>query len=301
MRNAYSQSTNEAIGLAMIGGLVFIGFFILSIIFGSWYVVDPTERGVIIRWGNIVGVAEPGLHGKLPWITSVPRVSMEDQTYAVDGLEAGSADQQAAVMRVSVTYRPNPEKVIEIWQRFQGVEGAVDRILKPRLQSRVKVAFGQFTAARTFGERAKLNEAVLNDLQTNVGDILIIDGVQIENVEFDKAYTDSISARMVEEVQVAKKQQELLKEQISAKIANTQADAEAYKVAAAGKAEADAIKLRGDAEASAIKAKSEALANNPNLVNLTWAQNTKGEVPHTVIIGNGSGVIPYLPLMQGAK
>ena len=303
MRNAYDDEAALANlkSYSIMAGLALVGFFILSLIFGCWYVVDPTERGVIIRWGNIVGVAAPGPHAKWPWITSVPRVSMQDQTYSVDGLEAGSADQQTAVMRVSVTYRPNPEKVTEIWERFQGVESAVDRILKPRVQSRVKVAFGQFTAARTFNERALLNDAALADLQANVGDILIIDGVQIENVAFDRAYTDSISARMVEEVQVAKKQQELLKEQIAAKIANTQADAAAYKVKAAGKAEAAAIQLKGEAEALAIKAKSEALKDNPNLVSLTWAQNSRGDVPSTVIIGNDTAAIPYLPILRGGK
>ena len=33
---------------------------------GSFYTVDEGERGVVIRTGEITGVATPGLHWKLP-------------------------------------------------------------------------------------------------------------------------------------------------------------------------------------------------------------------------------------------
>jgi regulator of protease activity HflC (stomatin/prohibitin superfamily) len=33
----------------------------LAVAFGSWYTVDQTERGVLLRNGAIIGVAQPGL------------------------------------------------------------------------------------------------------------------------------------------------------------------------------------------------------------------------------------------------
>lgn len=270
--------------------------FVLSIIFGSWYTIDPTERGVVLTFNEISGIAGPGLHFKMPFVMDVERISMQTYTEPVDNLEAGSADQQPAKMRVSATFHANPEKVAEIYSRFQTLEAAVDRIIKPRVQSRVKVVFGQYTAARTFSERAALNDSALRDLQANMDDLFIIEGVQIEDVSFDKAYTDSISGRMVEEVKVAKKQQELAKERIEAQIANTQADAQAYRVKAQGNAEAQAIKVRGEAEAAAIMAKAKALTDSPNLVNLTIAQNWKGDIPQTLFSGGSSTPIPLLPL-----
>ena len=95
--------------------------------------------------------------------------------------------------------------------------------------------------------------------------IFVIEGVQIEDIEFSKDYIRSVEARMQAEVAVQQRQQELAQERIKADIAVTQATGRANSIRAEAQAQADATTLRGNAEASAIKAKGEALAANPNL------------------------------------
>ena len=43
----------------------------LAIAASSWYTVDQTERGVLLRNGAIIGVAQPGLGFKVPLIDTV--------------------------------------------------------------------------------------------------------------------------------------------------------------------------------------------------------------------------------------
>jgi regulator of protease activity HflC (stomatin/prohibitin superfamily) len=50
-----------------IGAVVAI-LVILVIAAGSWYTVDQTERGVRLRYGAVIGTAQPGLGFKLPLI-----------------------------------------------------------------------------------------------------------------------------------------------------------------------------------------------------------------------------------------
>ncbi|MBD4195796.1 prohibitin family protein, partial [Xanthomonas citri pv. citri] len=84
---------------------------------------------------------------------------------------------------------------------------------------------------------------------------VVIDGVQIENIDFSDAYEKSIEDRMKAEVAIATRKQNLETEKIQAQIAVTQAQAEADSKLAAAKAEAETIRVRGAAEAETIRLK----------------------------------------------
>ena len=51
------------------GGVVAIAA--LVILLSTYFTIDQGERGVILHWGAVVGEAEPGLHFKMPIITSI--------------------------------------------------------------------------------------------------------------------------------------------------------------------------------------------------------------------------------------
>ena len=76
---AFMGTSNRLISVGAIG--VVIALLLLSIVFGSWYTVDQGERGVKLRYGAIVGIAEPGLNFKVPFVDSVEHVSVQNQTF----------------------------------------------------------------------------------------------------------------------------------------------------------------------------------------------------------------------------
>ncbi len=79
----------------LIGGVLVI--LVLCIIgLGSWYTVDQTERGVLLRNGAVIGTAQPGLGFKIPMFDSVQKVSVKTATYTWDKLNSYSFDQQPA-------------------------------------------------------------------------------------------------------------------------------------------------------------------------------------------------------------
>lgn len=47
------------------GGIAAVA--LASLLLGSWYTVDETERGVLLRNGALVGAVEPGLSFKIPF------------------------------------------------------------------------------------------------------------------------------------------------------------------------------------------------------------------------------------------
>jgi regulator of protease activity HflC (stomatin/prohibitin superfamily) len=273
-------------------------------VLGSWYTIDQGFRGVITRNGAVIGVAEPGLSFKLPFFDSVNYISVQEhsRTYGQEqGLSTYSRDQQPAFIRVSVNYQLPAGRVDEVYANFGSEEAMVSRILDPRVMQTTKNVFGQFNAVTAIQERERLNIEMREALIKAIGDEPItVTGLQVENIDFSKAYEESIEQRMQAEVEVQKLRQNAEREKVQAQITVTKAQAEADSVRARAQAEADAIRLRGDAEAAAIKARSEALGQNPNLIALTQAERWNGQLPTTMVPG---GSVPFMnvgpPVPQG--
>lgn len=108
---------------------------------------------------------------------------------------------------------------------------------------------------------------------------VVIDGVQIENIDFSDAYEKSIEDRMKAEVAIATRRQNLETEKIQGANCGNSGQAEADSKLAAAKAEAETIRVKGAAEAETIRLKSaaeaeairlrgEALRDNPALLPL---------------------------------
>ena len=284
----------------------FIGLAILSVILGSWYTVDEGERGVILRYGAVAGVAQPGLGFKIPLIDSVIRVSVQSKAAIYNGMEAYSRDQQPATMNLSVNYRIPPDRVEEVYATYGGEDGLLSRLVERRVFEESKTVFGRFAAVTAIQERSRLNQEIADAIQKSVSGPVIIDSVQIENIDFSDSYEASIEQRMLAEVEVQRLRQNAEREKVQAEItvtqANAQADArradaqaQADSVRLQAQADAEAIRLKGDAEAQAIKARGDALRDNPGLVSLTQAERWNGQLP-TTMLPNGS--IPMLNITQ---
>lgn len=298
------MSNNDLRRIALTALGIVAALFCLTIVFGSWYTVDQTQRGIVLRNGALVEVVQPGLHFKWPWIEAVRTVDMQTHTRSwgydkaanKDTMEAYSADQQPAFLRVSLTLQVSPDKVADIYIRFGGdYEAAVTRLIQPHVYERIKVVFGQYTAARAITARGQLNSDATKAMIDAIAydPTFIINSVQIENISFSGDYIKSVEARMQAEVEVQRLRQNLDREKVQAEIVVTQARAQADATRAAAQADADRIRLRGDAEALAITARAKALADNPALVSLVQAEKWDGKLPSTMLPGSA---VPMLTM-----
>ena len=263
----------------------------LSAAFGSWYVIDQGERGVIVRNGSVVGVADPGLHFKMPFMDSVERISVQSKTRPYAKGHGNSRDQQYAAITYSVTYSIPPAKVAEIYSEYRNEENFVARVIDRQAPAQLQSAFGKFTAAETVTKRDELTAQILENLARTTKGMVNIESVQVENVQFSEAYNEKIEESMKAEIDIRTRRQNLEKEQIDAQIAVTRANAEADSQLAIANAKAKAVVLAGEAEAKAIKAKSDALAANPNLIEYQKAITWNGQLPNTMIPGGATPMI----------
>lgn len=298
--------------------LVVVAIVLLAVAFGSSYTVDEGERGVELRYGKVVNVAEPGLHFKIPFVDTVQKVSVQNQSvvyglsqarkssmsYSLEHettvdpgapLAAYSRDQQPATLRVSVSFHVPPDQVEALYSQYGDIDTMVSRLINRKVPDEVKNVFGQYNAVTVIQERTKFGLDALAAVRKAVSGPVVIDSIQVEELAFSASYEKSIEDRMRAEVEIQTKRQNLETERINAEIAVTQAKARADSVVAEARAEAEAISIRGDAEARAIQVKGEALRQNAGLVALTQAERWDGKLPQTMIPGGG---VPFLNLSE---
>jgi len=268
-----------------LGASMLVGLVALYFVFASWYTVDEGERAVVLRLGAIVGEAGPGLHFKMPWINTVHKITVQNQNKRYSALEAYSRDQQPANLTVSVTYMASDPRAV--YGQYGDLEGAVFRLIDPRVTSGVKTIFGQYDAVRAIQERAGLNVDVANAVTSAITGPIQIISVQVENIDFSEAYEQSVEQRMLAQVEIQRREQNLRTTEVEAQIARTRAEGEA-----------NAIRLRGEAEGAAIRARAEALRMNADLVQLQAVEKWDGKLPTTMV---PSTALPFINLQPAGN
>jgi regulator of protease activity HflC (stomatin/prohibitin superfamily) len=260
--------------------IVAVAIVALLTLFGSWYTVDQGERAVVLRLGATVGEDGPGLHFKLPWINTVHKITVQNQNRRYTKLEAYSRDQQPATLTVSVTFMASDPSAV--YSQYGDLDGAVARLIDPRVMSGVKTIFGQYDAVRAIQERAGLNKDIDAAITSAIAGPIQIVSVQVENIDFSAAYEQSVEQRMLAQVEIQKREENLRTTQVEAEIARTKAEGEA-----------NAIRLKGEAEGAAIKARGDALRANADLVQLQAVEKWDGKLPTTMVPGSA---LPFLNL-----
>ena len=265
-----------------------------AVVFGSFFTVDQGYRGVVLRFGAVTRIAQPGLGMKVPLLDRVVLLRTQTNSKVYERMEAYSRDQQLAELRMSVTYRLVPETVGELYAQYGSEEGMLTRLIDRRVNELTKTVFGQFNAVEAIQQRGMLNQQI-SDAITAVIDptIVVIESIQVEDIAFSSAYEQSVEARMMAEVEVQRRAQELEQQRIQAQIVVTQAQGAADDRVAEAKAQAEATRLAGDAEAHAIRVRGEALRDNPDLIRLVTAERWDGILPTTMLPG---GTIPFVDI-----
>ena len=274
-------------------GAVLAVVVLLLIVYSTYFTIDQGERGVILHNGAIVGEAEPGLHFKMPIITTIAKISVQIQKEAFEKsalsdtrMQAYSREQKPATFELSVNSHVTDASAV--YGQFVSLENMASRIISPRTYEQLKNVFGQFDAADAIQKRASLNAEVYAAIRGAVRGPIVIDSVQIGDITFSTQYEDAVEARM----QAIVKQQQAEADKQKRII---DADASAYEVKAAADAKAHQIEVQGAAEAGAIKARGDALRDNPGLPTLTAAEKWNGVLPTTMVPGNA---LPFLNLAK---
>ncbi len=232
--------------------------------------VDQTERGVVLSWGSVSGVAEPGLKILNPFSEEIVKLSVKTEIETVT-LEAGTKDQQMVGSTINVNYHLNPAKVAEIYSQY-GV-GYVNSIIRPKIAEAITGTVPQYTAEELLRSRELVRTMMDSTLKAKLdGSNIIVDNVAIVSFKFSDAYTAAI-----EEKQIAEQR---------AKTEKNKEDQERHK--------GEQMKIAAEAKRDAIKAELEALklSNSKEYIMLKAIEKWDGKLP----VSTGVNTLPFLDL-----
>jgi len=256
----------------------------LIVVFGSFGTVNPGERGVKVRLGEVTGVIEPGLYVKVPVIETVHKMDVKTRTidYDKDGDEGdkkntganlfgASKDLQDVEIGVVVNYHIDANKVDFIYSQFKNVDTYESTIIEPIIRELVKSTSAEYTAEEMVTKRAEFGDKVnklLNDRMSSKDAIL--ERFSVTNFQFSEAFTQSIEAKVtaVQNAEAARNKLEQVK-------------FEAQQTVETAKAKAESIKIQAEAVTS---------QGGSDYVKLQWisAWEKGGAKVPTFISGNGS-------------
>lgn len=276
-------------GLAVIAALALITIWL------GIYRIDAGHVGVVKRFGNVIDVADPGLHIKLPWADTVEEMEVRERAFNMT-LEAASQDPLEIPIQVTVNWLVKREKVKELYIQFGSLDQFEKRIILPRLNDTVKGVTSAYTVNDLLRKRTEYRDRSMETFAKRMPDDVEITGFSVVNIGFPPEYTKAIRDKQVAREQ-AETEKFVLERQ---RLTSTQVTQSAEAQRDADKARADGrayeIKVQGEAQAQAIRIMGEALAQNPLVVEYRKVEKWGGNFPTTFMGGDaGANTLWSMP------
>jgi membrane protease subunit HflC len=236
------------------GAVLVIILFILP---NSIYVISETERGVLLKFGEVVrGDLSPGLHFKVPFVDNVRR--FDGRILTVDSNPERFFTQEKKALIVDSYAKFRVTDTSKFYTATSGEEIRAASLLAQRINDDLR----NQVAARTVqevvsGERdqfmeavkARLNQSVLDELGVEVID------VRVKKIDLPPEVSESVYRRMNAERE--KEARELRSEgKEIAEGMRAEADRKVTVIEAEAIRDAEIIRGQGDAEATRVYADS---------------------------------------------
>jgi prohibitin 2 len=265
----FNDRSNRRMKNARTAGLVLLAIFALLTILGDFFVIDPGERGVRVTLGSMSDKPlSPGVGLKWPWITSIQRVSVKQDTKEVLA-ECFSSDLQQITIKLKVLYLIPEASVVTVLRDYSG--DPFEKLILPRVQEAVKEVTATQTAANIVKTREQIKITSLDGARKKVGRILTIQDLVIEDVKLSRELETAIEQKMVQQQEAEKS---VYKQE--------QAETEAATAVIKAKGEAEAIQIQG-----------AALEKTPKLIELKMVEKWNGVTPQ--VVGSGTNILLPMP------
>ncbi len=280
------------------GALGVVSFAVLA---GSFFTVEEGHVGIVKRFSEARYQETPGLHFKAPLIDTVEEIEVRTRKN-VEKMQSSTSEQMPVTVEASVNWTVDKEAAIDLFRKYGGLNQFEQRILDPRFRSATKSVIPKFTAEQLIQDRATAIAMIEAELIKEMSEFPAkVDNIQIENIILPQKYLTSIETKQTEKNLADAEKFKLDRQNLQAQQLVNTANAEAQSTLVVAKAEAQATEIKGIAEAKAIEAKAKALRDNPLIIQLTQAQIWNGQLPQTVMGGNGALPILNLPTNSRKK
>ena len=273
----------------LLGTLIFFGFIVLS---NSVFVISETERGVLLKFGEVVDSdLKPGIDFKVPFVDSVRK--FDGRILTVDSTPERFFTQEQKQLIVDSYAKFRVVDTAKYYTATSGEEFRAAALLSQRINDdlRNQVA-GRSVQEVVSGERDQLMEAVKDRLNESVLTELgveVID-VRVKKIDLPNEVSQSVYRRMNAERE--KEARELRSE--GKEIAEgMRAEADRKVTVIEAEAVRDSEIIRGDGDATATRIYADSFNRDPEFYAFTRSLNAYQQT-----FANGSDIMLLQPDSQ---
>ena len=273
----------------LMGTLIIFGFIVLS---NSVYVISETQRGVLLKFGEVVDSdLKPGIDFKVPFVDSVRK--FDGRILTVDSTPERFFTQEQKQLIVDSYAKFRVVDTAKYYTATSGEEFRAAALLSQRINDdlRNQVA-GRSVQEVVSGERDQLMEAVKSRLNESVLTELgveVID-VRVKKIDLPNEVSQSVYRRMNAERE--KEARELRSE--GKEIAEgMRAEADRKVTVIEAEAVRDAEIIRGDGDATATRIYADSFNRDPEFYAFTRSLNAYQQT-----FANGSDIMLLQPDSQ---
>ena len=227
-----------------------VGVVAAIVLWNSVYVVQQTERAVMLRFGRIVEPdVNPGLHMKIPYVNSVRKFDARLMTLDSTTSRFLTLEKKAVMVDAYAKWRVADAE--RFYTATSGLKQIADERLSRRLEAGLRDQFGKRTLHESVsGQRDELMAQVTNTLnraaQKELG-IEVID-VRVKAIDLPKEVNRSVFERMSTEREREAREHRAKGRELAEGI---RADADRQRRVLLAEAFREAEELRGDGDAQA--------------------------------------------------
>jgi len=237
--------------------MAILGIAVVIVLYHSLYIVTERERGVLLRFGEVVDPnLQPGLHLKIPFVNNVRK--FDGRIITVDARAERFLTQEQKFLEVDSFAKYRISDTAKYFTATSGEEGRAAGLLAQRINDGLRNQVGQRTIQEVVsGERDQLMEELTQQLNVVALDELGVEvvDIRVKKIDLPEQVSDSVYQRMnaerEKEARELRSQGRELAEGIRAA-----ADREVTVISAEAYRDAERIRGEGDAEATRIYAES---------------------------------------------
>lgn len=239
--------------------------FLLYMLSQSYFTVDPNERAMVRQFGKVTSEKpfEPGLHFRLPFITTVDRAQVSLTNLHIPVFSVNTIDNQKIDLDINVSYLV-PESAVYHLLYEVGRSGNADirENVVPVVQDRISRIFSIKNTNNISELREGIQAESTNAVRVALKDLFKIDlqSLQIAKIIYSPAFIASNERSVMAKNEAIAEENRVKVAEFQAKQKVTTAEGEAQQSRARASGEADALRFRAKAEKEAAELQGQGQA-----------------------------------------
>lgn len=178
-----------------------ISFMIVMItmMFAGCAQVDQTERGLLLEFGKVDEVIDPGLTIYNIFTKDVVMMSVATNLETIK-INSGSKDMQDVNVTVAVNYRLDPTKIKEIYTQYG--KNVVTVALQPQVKATITGVTPQYIPEEMLQKREEIRSRMEQTLRSKLDSAnthIIVESLTITSFDFSPAFKAAIEEKQVAE------------------------------------------------------------------------------------------------------